>query len=69
MPSRASAEGPALKRALAQSRLPAAREALSTAEAPYEGASLMLLVDIENSDAIADMVLAMLPDFPEPKKR
>lgn len=48
---------------------PAARAVLSTAEAPYEGASPMLLVDVENSEAIADMVGAMLPELPEPKKR
>jgi hypothetical protein len=29
----------------------------------------MLLVDVENSEAIADMVGAMLPELPEPKKR
>ena len=48
---------------------PAARAVLSTTEVPYEGASPMLLVDIENSEAIAAMVLDMLPELPEPKKR
>lgn len=48
---------------------PAARAILSTAEVPYEGASPMLLVDMENGEAIASMVLDMLPELPEPKKR
>jgi len=48
---------------------PAARAVLSTVEVPYEGASTMLLVDIENNEIIADMVIGMLPELPEPKKR
>ena len=48
---------------------PAARAVLSTTEVPYEGASPMLLVDIENKQVIADMVIGMLPELPEPKKR
>lgn len=48
---------------------PAAREVLSTTETPYEGASPMLLVDIEHAATIADMVRAMLPELPAPKKR
>ena len=48
---------------------PAARAVLSTVEVPYEGASPMLLVDIENKQVIADMVIGMLPELPEPKKR
>ena len=48
---------------------PAARAVLSTVEVPYEGASTMLLVDIENKQVIADMVIGMLPELPEPKKR
>ena len=48
---------------------PATRAVLSTVEVPYEGASPMLLVDIENSEAIADIVVSMLPDLPEPKER
>ncbi len=48
---------------------PAAREVLSTTEIPYEGAKPMLLVDIEHTDTITDMILAMLPELPEPKKR
>ena len=42
---------------------------LSVAEIPYDGAAEMLLVDIENRDAISAMVLEMLPELPEPKKR
>ena len=48
---------------------PAARKVLSTIEIPYEGATPMLLVDIENVETITDMVLAMLSELPEPKKR
>ena len=48
---------------------PAARAVLSTVEVPYEGASTMLLVDIENNEIIADMVIGMLSELPEPKKR
>ena len=48
---------------------PAAREVLSTTEIPYEGASPMLLVDNENSETIATMVIEMLPALPVPKKR
>ena len=48
---------------------PASRKVLSTIEIPYEGASPMLLVDIEHAGTIADMVTAMLPELPEPKKR
>ena len=49
--------------------VPAARAFLSKVEVPYEGASPMLLVDIEDTETIADMVVSMLPDLPEPKKR
>ena len=48
---------------------PAARAVLSTTEVPYEGASPMLLVDIENDKAIAEIIIGMLPGLPEPKKR
>ena len=47
----------------------ASREFLSTVEVPYESASTMLLVDIENGETVTNMVLAMLPELPEPKKR
>ena len=49
--------------------VPAARAVLAATEVPYEGASPMLLVDTENTEAIAEMVAAMLPELPEPKKR
>ena len=29
----------------------------------------MLLVDVEDSEAIADIIVSMLSDLPEPKKR
>ena len=47
----------------------ASRAVLSTSQVPYDGASEMLLVDIENRDVITDLVVSMLPDLPEPKKR
>ena len=47
----------------------ASRAALSTCEMPYEGGSPMLLVDIEDEETIADLVIGMLPELPEPKKR
>lgn len=45
------------------------RTMLSTAEVPYEGASEMMLVDIEDRAAVTDLVANMLPELPEPKKR
>ena len=48
---------------------PAARTVLSTTEVPYEGASPMLLVDIENAGVLVEMICNMLPELPEPKKR
>ena len=48
---------------------PAARRTLATLEVPYDGAQPMLLVDIEDPDAIARLVEAMLPELPEPKRR
>ena len=50
-------------------KTPASCAVLSVAEIPYDGAAEMLLVDIENRDAISAMVLEMLPELPEPKKR
>ena len=49
--------------------VPAARAVLSISEVPYEGATPMLLVDIENTETITDMVISMLPDLPAPRKR
>ena len=48
---------------------PATRALLSATEIPYEGAAEMMLVDIENKDSVTDLVISMLPDLPEPKKR
>ena len=42
---------------------------LHAEELQYEGGSMMLLVDIEDVDAITEMVEGMLPELPEPKKR
>jgi len=47
----------------------ASRAMLSAKEVPYEGASPMLLVDIEDDEAVSEMVQAMLPELPEPKRR
>ena len=48
---------------------PASRAVLATAEVPYEGASEMMLVDVENAGEIAALVNEMLAELPEPKKR
>ena len=47
---------------------PAAREAFPTEQIPYDGAKPMLLVDSENPVLIAEIVSAMLPQLPQPKK-
>lgn len=47
----------------------ASRALLTVAEVPYDGAAEMMLVDIEDSAAVAELVVSMLPDLPEPKKR
>ena len=47
----------------------ASRVALATEEVPYEGAAPMLLVDIEDGEAVAALVTSMLPELPETKKR
>ncbi|MBR3224291.1 MAG: TfoX/Sxy family protein [Atopobiaceae bacterium] len=47
----------------------ASRAVLSSSEVPYDGASEMMLVDIEDRDAVADLVIRMLPELPEPKRR
>ncbi len=45
------------------------RVVLATEEVPYEGASPMLLVDVEDPDGVAKLVLDMLPELPDPKRR
>ena len=47
----------------------ASRAVLSSYETPYEGASPMLLVDLEDASAVAALVAEMLQELPEPKKR
>ena len=52
--------------------IPAARRFLPEArlELPYEGGSPMILADIvDDRDALAELVEAMTPELPEPKKR
>lgn len=48
---------------------PASRALLSATEIPYEGAAEMMLVDIEDRESVTDLVISMLPELPEPKKR
>lgn len=48
---------------------PTSRAVLSTSEIPYDGASEMMLVDIEDRDSVAELIVSMLPELPEPKKR
>lgn len=48
---------------------PASRAVLSTSETPYDGASEMRLVDVEDCDAVAELVARMLPELPEPRRR
>ena len=47
----------------------ASRAVLSTYELPYEGAKPMLLVDIEDREAVAAMVADMLPELSAPKRK
>ena len=47
---------------------PAAREAFTYEEIPYEGAKPMLLVDSENPERVANVILGMLPDLPRPRR-
>lgn len=43
--------------------------ALSAREVPYEGAAPMMLVDIEDREAVAELVEAMLPELPAGKRK
>ncbi|MBR3326237.1 MAG: TfoX/Sxy family protein [Atopobiaceae bacterium] len=47
----------------------ASRAILATEQTPYEGAASMLLVDVEDADAVAELVASMLSELPKPKKR
>ena len=47
----------------------ASRAVLAASEVPYEGASQMLVVDIEDRDALSGLVANMLPELPAPRKR
>ncbi|MDO4503423.1 MAG: TfoX/Sxy family protein [Coriobacteriia bacterium] len=49
--------------------VPASRQAFPTEQIPYDGAKPMLLVDSEDSAAIASTIAAMLPQLPRPKKK
>ena len=48
---------------------PASRAALPTSEIPYDGASAMMLVDIEDRDFVANLVISMLSELSEPQLR
>lgn len=45
------------------------RAVLLTSEIPYDGASEMMLVDIEDRASVTDLVMSMLFELPEPKWR
>lgn len=45
------------------------RAVLSAEEVPYEGASPMLLVDVEDAEVVSAMVVVMLSELPVPKRR
>lgn len=47
----------------------ASRKALAIEELPYEGASPMLLVDLEDGEAVSALVVAMLAELPKPRRR
>lgn len=47
----------------------ASRAVLPVSEVPYEGASPMRLVDVEDTETVATMVLAMLAELPGSKRR
>lgn len=47
----------------------AARSTLSTEAIPYEGASAMLLVDVEDAEAVEALVGSMLLELPAPRPR
>jgi len=47
----------------------ASRSVLTVEDMPYEGAQPMLVVDIEDAETVASLVMSMLPELPEPKRR
>lgn len=47
----------------------ASRAALAMEEVPYDGASPMLVVDVEDPDIVTELIEAMLVELPEPRKR
>ena len=50
-------------------KTPASLDVLAIAELPFEGGSEMLLVDIEDRNAVAALVMGMLPELLASKKR
>ena len=47
----------------------ASRKALAIEELPYEGASPMLMVDLEDGEAVSALVVAMLAELPKLRRR
>lgn len=47
----------------------AARAAFPEEQIPYEGAKPLLLVDSEDPVRLAEVVAAMIPELPKPKKK
>lgn len=45
------------------------RASLAVSATPYEGAAEMLLVDMEDKAAVAALVMGMLQELPEPRRR
>ena len=48
---------------------PVSRRVLATCDVPYEGASPMRVVDIEDAGQVAVLVRAMEKELPAPKRR
>ncbi|RVU97133.1 transcriptional regulator [Coriobacteriales bacterium OH1046] len=49
--------------------VPAARDSFPLEQIPYESAKPMMLVDSEDPALIAEVVAAMVPQLPKPKRR
>lgn len=49
--------------------MPAARDSFPLEQIPYESARPMMLVDSEDPALIAEVVAAMVPQLPKPKRR
>ena len=47
----------------------ASRAVFSTRQLPYDGASPMLVVDVDEREVLRDVIAGMLVELPEPKRR